>query len=91
MYKLYKRLKECGFPQTGRGGSVVGKLGVDVVYAPSLEEVIEELDNKVFIHCYGTKCCASNALHSEAIRESGKSPLEAVINLYIKLNKDKQL
>lgn len=105
-YKLAKQLKDAGFPQ-----GVICPHGEDTMcpcqeefeagkqteaYPPTLEEVIEELGDKVWNNHILTLYCGKwmigvrkkeLALEIDSWIVDGKTPLEAVSNLYIKLNK----
>lgn len=101
-YKLALELKEAGFPQTGKG-SWIGPTGLNAayngewhnVYAPILEEVIEELgedlrylqriENGGWVA--GTYDTYESGIGlSDSNVWKGNTPLIAACNLYIALH-----
>lgn len=110
-YELCKKLKDAGFPQTGKGelyeteegrlsrekmGPIdsVGTYLTQVVYFPTLSELIEACGNKFEAferheHAQGTKWCAVGYIDGEDdVRVfTEKTPEEAVANLWLALNK----
>ena len=94
-YKKALELKEAGFPQDKNGcvispeGHIGNNFDTDEhCLVPTLDEVIEELGDK-FVSLENTKdgWCAVGGEVKKLEYPLGKTPLEAVSNLYIKLNK----
>jgi len=106
-YKLAKKLKDAGFPQEGNGPIMdkehydeINKLSVfktknieDVVYAPTLSELVEACGEELCILKNGK---AFNLGDKWIIEDGfgkfiteGNTPEEAVALLYLKINKKK--
>ena len=96
IYKLAKQLKESGFPQKEKGTMLFAE-GVSLAdsqkvwnekgaYAPTLEEVIEELGDNFRKLIRGAENYWEALSNNEI--DIGKTPLEAVSNLYIKLTRN---
>lgn len=86
-YKLALALKKAGFPQLPKGRQIIGQY--IPLRKPDLEElidacgdrfgVLERFKNNKGWGCYVPNDCAINGL--------GKTPKEAVANLYLELKK----
>ncbi len=100
-YELAKKLKDVGFPQIGlddycRSTSSVGE---DFAYEPDLSELIEACGDR-FSHLskdperkeWGAAVWEdmANPESAKQISKLGKTPSEAVANLYLELKKKKQ-
>ena len=99
-YNKAKELKEAGFPQEGKKtcyyrNPETGKQGGGCLREPLLEEVIEELGDEFYVLEKGNKIWYAGIydedkeLLKKITSSNGKTPLEAVINLYIKLHEPK--
>lgn len=84
-YKLAKRLKEAGFPQPERSEDLPMRNGnwIMDVYEPTLEELIDACGEGFFSLERNDREWNAAKHPSE---QRGKTPLEAVAKLYIKLN-----
>lgn len=89
-YELAKELKDAGFPQTGKGnfyggdGSALGGTTIDVVYKPTLSELIEACVD--FQSLIKRSSIEFEARGSDD-RCLGLTPEEAVARLWLALNK----
>ncbi len=84
--KLLKALKKSGFPQDGEGRSFNG------VFVPTCDDVMDEMGNKFYaVYRDGKGWLAGAVVGKRLARKwfqgKGKSPLEALINLYCAINK----
>jgi len=101
-YKLAKQLKDLGFPQEGtdrylkegiskKGTSILDSDKVYYSYKPTLSELIEACGDgfmslfKAISLYEDEEWWAGDS--SSRLKTTGKTPEEAVANLYIKLNK----
>lgn len=93
-YELAKQLKEAGFPQKTEGQFVMmidkngyeGKIQRDVVYTPSLSELIEACGDKFERLMRVTKTIWS-VTDTRGFRYDYSTPEEAVAKLWLELNK----
>ena len=93
-YELAKKLKDAGFLQLTKGRFVEAPLhdGINVflkqedvfIYAPTLEELIEACGKDFFNVTFTGETYSASGMR---IGVSGKTPSEAVANLWLKLNK----
>lgn len=91
-YALAKKIKDAGFPQIGSGKYIDADTGKDIglnspmnmLYIPTLEEAIEAC-NTEFLDLNKLKDGWGVTDHYS--RKTGKIPLEAVLNLWLKLDK----
>ena len=102
-YELAKKLEKAGFPQKrDEGGSQFDYIDIDGIrgnldapvdyYVPSLEELIDACGDKfhaLFVDktTEGIVFCADSFITVSAETLTGKTPSEAVANLYLALNK----
>ena len=89
-YELSKKLKEAGFPQGGNGGWQLQDTDNERFYSPTLSELIEACGDKFWRLQQLTKmgdCQHWMAEGAGIIEEHGHTPEEAVVNLWLKLNK----
>lgn len=102
-YELAKELKDAGFPQTGKGnfyggdGSALGGTTIDVVYKPTLSELIEACVDfpRHQISLYGrnddrweatrVRLDMTDYPQLASITKYGVTPEEAVANLWLTL------
>lgn len=89
-YELAKELKDAGFPQVVRRGTqLTPDFGVGaVVYAPTLEELIEACGDRYFrlVHTV-ENWQASVGVEEGYLWYMGATPTEAVARLWLALNK----
>lgn len=103
-YKLYKELKEAGFPQKDSGvfhfldkkGKIARMVGCkyidwaktpeDVYYEPTLEELIEAVGDRFDTLVKDKDGWQASAFYLQITHiQDGKTPQEAVANLYLAL------
>lgn len=94
-YKLAQELKDAGFPQPEHTPLSIPRLQIkevegSFVHFPILEELIAECGEGFFrlthSQCIWEATCPHKTIR-ELLSETGKTPLIAVANLYIALNK----
>jgi len=91
-YKLAKKLKDAGFPQKEERIVCDSSIDMDDVANPTLEELIDACGGRFWnMTCLvktGTWLAKANLVFPISIypRAEGKTPTEAVANLWLKLN-----
>ena len=92
-YELAKKLKDGGFPQEGKGNYIDGEdcdvCGNHVYYVPTLSELIEACGDRFWklIKSYTYNKWSAITSEDTQIVVLGKTPEEAVANLWLELNK----
>lgn len=88
-HELAKKLKEAGFreknPQLKYEPIVVNEDNLDLIQAPTLSELIAACGGYVDLMVWnGDRAVATNI---DAVEGHGSTPEEAVVNLWLELNK----
>ena len=91
-YELAKQLKEAGFPLIGIGEPSVYQhreiIMIDdmAYFSPTLEELIEACGNEIFKLTKHGNIWQTNFVDGMAGETAGRTPTEAVAQLWLKLN-----